>query len=101
MEVSEQGQKRNLSFNSNTSPNLTENDLKRLRHHSLSASSIQPTFGLPQVPECYSALDLLVEIRKIGANALTRDDLQLLASKDDIIKILIANSWLNLQRYCN
>ena len=75
--------KRNLSFNSNPSPD----DLNRMRHHSLAVSSTPPTFGLPQVPECYSALDLLAEIRKIGANAITRNDLQLLATKDDIKNI--------------
>ena len=36
------------------------------------------------MPECYSAIDLLAEIRKIGANAITRDDLQQLVTKADI-----------------
>ena len=58
--------------------------MKRIRHHSLAAGSMQSTFGLPQVPECYSALDILAEIRKIGANAITRSYLQLQAMKDDI-----------------
>ena len=91
MEIIEQGQKRNLSFNSNPSPE----ELKRSRHHSLAVSSMLPTFGLPQVPDCYSVLDLMTEIRKIGANAITRSDLQLLATKEDILNVdnkLVAQS---------
>ena len=84
METLDQGQKRTLSFNSNPSPNMSENDLKRLRHHSLTMGLIQPTFGLPRIPDCYSSTDLLTEIRKIGANAVTKDDIKFLATKDDL-----------------
>ena len=87
MEFHEQGQKRNLSFNSNPSPNLSDNDLKRLRHHSLTLGLNQPMFRLPSIPDCYSNNDLLAEIRKIGANALTKSDIQALATKDDLKNI--------------
>ena len=65
MEIHDQGQKRNLSFNSNTSPNMTENELNSLRHHSLTLCLNQPTFGLLHIPDCYSNVDLLAEITDV------------------------------------
>ena len=74
----EQGQKRILS-----PENALFTQDKRIRHQSRALSS-SDSVALPSGPEMFTMADIMTELRQLRVNAVTKDDLAVFVTKEDL-----------------